>query len=131
MKLKKFSSHLLTLGLVHYRVSTFATIVDHIFLSSVIDSSRPCSLMSLLVLSIHLMRGLPLDLFPGISISSTVLVMSPGFLRFICPYQLSHRLVFLVYNWHNVQSLSNLLTPYMVFQTNPLDPTAHSHLGLI
>ena len=49
-------SHLLTLGLVHYRVSTFATIVDHTFLSSVIDSSRPCSLMSLLILSIHLMH---------------------------------------------------------------------------
>ena len=67
--------------LVHYRVSTFATIVDHTFLSSVIDVSRPCSLMSLLILSIHLMRGLPLGLFPDISISSTVLVMCSGFLR--------------------------------------------------
>ena len=84
------SSHL---GSCTLRVSTFATIVDHTFLSSVIDSSRPCSLMSLLILSIHLMRGLPLGLFPGISISSTVLVMSSGFLRFICPYQLSRRFV--------------------------------------
>ena len=73
------------MDLVHYRVSTFATIVDHTFLSSVIDSSRPCSLMSLLILSIHLMRGLPLGLFPGISISSTALVMSSGVLCFICP----------------------------------------------
>ena len=76
-------SHLLTLGLVRYRVSTFATIVDHTFLSAVIVSSRPCSLMSLLILSIHLMRGLPLGLFPGISISNTVLVMSSGYLSYL------------------------------------------------
>ena len=74
------------IGSCTLRVSTFATIVDHTFISSVIDSSRPCSLMSLLIVSIHLMRGLPLGLFPGISISSTVLVMSSGFLRFPCPY---------------------------------------------
>ena len=80
------SSHL---GSCTLRVSTFATIVDHSFLSSVIDSSRPYSIMSLLILSIHLMRGPPL----GLSISSTVIVMSSGFLRFICPYQLSRRLV--------------------------------------
>ena len=110
------SSHLLTLGLVHYRVSTFATIVEHTFLSSVIDSSRPCSLMSLLILPIHLMRGLTLGLFPGISISSTVLGMSSGFLRFMF-IPTESPFGNLVYNWHNVQSLSNLLTPYMVFQT--------------
>ena len=86
---------LLTLGHVHYRVSTFATIIDHTFLSSVIDSSRPCSLMSLLILSIHLMRGLPLGLFQVFPYQAQFLslVMSSGFLRFICPYQLSRRLV--------------------------------------
>ena len=108
------------------RVSTFATIVDHTFPSSVIWSSGPCSLMSLLILSIHLMRGLPLGLFPGISISSTVLVMSSGFLRFICPYQLSRRLV----TW------STIGTTFSLFRISSLltwsfKRTEHYHLGLI
>ena len=70
---------LLTLGHVHYRVSTFATIIDHTFLSSVIYSSRPCSLMSLLILSIHLMRGLPLGLFQVFPYQAQFLSCLPAF----------------------------------------------------
>ena len=45
------------IGSCTLRVSTFATIVDHTFLSSVIWSSRPCRFMYLLILSVHLMRA--------------------------------------------------------------------------
>ena len=124
------SSHLLTLGLVHYRVSTFATIVDHTLLSSVIDSSRPCSLMYLDI--VH-----PSDAGPAsgsfsryfhIKHSSChVFRLSSLYMSIPTESPFGN----LIYNWHNVQSLSNLLNPYMVFQTNPLDPTEHSHLGLM
>ena len=84
--------NLLTYGLVHERASTIATIVGHTFLSYAFWSSTPYSLASFTILSIHLMRGLSLGLSPGISMSSAVLVMSPGSPRFMCPYQLSRRL---------------------------------------
>ena len=59
------------------------------------------------------------------------LVMSSGFLLLYMSIPTESPFSNLIYNWHNVQSLSNLLNPYMVFQTNPLDPMEHSHLGLI
>ena len=52
-----------------------------------LTSVSPFSLISLLMVSMYLNFGLPLDLTPSTSMSSTALVIWLSSLRLTCPYQ--------------------------------------------